>query len=462
MASAFKSVFLGMEIVLLLIGLAAGALLGFLAARLSHKSQPSADAALQMEKTRLEERIHLLGTEREKLEQVWNDQLKKIEADLIDERKRSFELQARVSQLDEANRNLEEKIKNDKTELEQIQQKFKAEFEVLANKILEDKSSRFAEQNKTNLDIILNPLREKISSFEKQVQETYDKELRDKLSLQSEIKRLVELNQQVSEQANNLAHALKGDTKTQGNWGELVLEKVLERSGLKKDIEYRTQVSGTYEDGGRVQPDVVVFLPDEKHIIIDSKVSLVAYERMVNAETEEERQKSARAHVDSVKQHIKQLGEKDYTQITQLHTPDFVLMFMPIEAAFSAAIQQDPELFNIAWDKKIVLVSPTTLLATLRTIASIWKQERQVQNALEIAKSAGDMYDKLVGFSEDMIEVGKSMDKSKKVYEEAMNKLSTGKGNLIRRAEHLRELGAKTEKRLNQALINKSTNQLEE
>jgi DNA recombination protein RmuC len=451
-----------MEIVVLLIGLAVGALLGYLAARLSHKSQPSDDAVLKMEKLRLQERIHFMESEHQKMQKIWDEQLKKRDEDLQEERKRAFQLQARLSQLEEANRNLEEKIKNDKTELDQIQQKFKAEFEVLANKILEDKSSRFAEQNKLNLDNILNPLREKISSFEKQVQETYDKELRDKLNLQSEIKRLVELNQQVSEQANNLAHALKGDTKTQGNWGELVLEKVLERSGLKKYIEYRTQVSGTYEDGGRVQPDVVVFLPDDKHIIIDSKVSLVAYERMVNAESEEERQKFAKAHVDSVKHHIKQLGEKDYTQITQLHTPDFVLMFMPIEAAFSAAIQQEPELFNIAWEKKIVLVSPTTLLATLRTIASIWKQERQVQNALKIAKSAGAMYDKFVGFTEDMLEVGKALDKSKKVYEEAMNKLSTGKGNLVHKAEQLRELGAKTEKRLHQGLINKASNQLEE
>lgn len=451
-----------MEIIVLLIGLAVGALLGFLTARLSHKSQLAKDTHLQMEKTRLEERIQFMESEYQKFQKIWDDQLKKRDEDLQEERKRAFQLQAQLSQLEEANRNLEDKIRNEKGEIQKIQEKFKAEFEVLANKILEDKSVRFAEQNKINLDIILNPLREKITSFEKQVQETYDKELRDKLNLQNEIKRLVELNKQVSEQANNLAHALKGDTKTQGNWGELVLEKVLERSGLKKDVEYRTQVSGTYEDGGRVQPDVVVFLPDDKHIIIDSKVSLVAYERMVNAESEEERQKFARAHIDSVKQHIKQLGEKDYTQITQLHTPDFVLLFMPVEAAFSAAIQQEPELFNLAWDKKIVLVSPTTLLATLRTIASMWKQERQVQNALEIAKSAGDMYDKLVGFTEDMKEIGMSIDKSKKVFKDAMNKLSEGKGNLIRRAEYLRELGAKANKRLSKELINKSINELEE
>lgn len=451
-----------MEILLLLIGLAAGTLVGFLAARLLQKNQTSPDASLQVEKTRLEDRIHFMELEHQKMQKIWDEQLKKRDDDLLHERKKTFEMQAQLSKLEEANRNLEEKIKNDKAELEQLQQKFKAEFEVLANKILEDKSKRFVEQNKSNLDIILNPLREKISSFEKQVQETYDKELRDKLNLQNEIKRLLELNQQVSEQANNLAHALKGDTKTQGNWGELVLEKVLERSGLKKDIEYRTQVSGIHEEGGRVQPDVVVFLPDDKHIIIDSKVSLVDYERMVNAESEEERQKFARAHVDSVKQHIKQLGEKDYTKITQLHTPDFVLMFMPIEAAFSAAIQHEPELFNMAWDKKIVIVSPTTLLATLRTIASIWKQERQVQNALEIARAAGRMYEKLDGFVKDMKDIEASIDKAKKAYDSAMNKLSTGKGNLIRQAEQLRELGAKTEKRLSQELVNKSTEEFEE
>jgi DNA recombination protein RmuC len=451
-----------MEILLLLIGLAAGTLVGFLAARLLQKNQTSPDASLQVEKTRLEERIHFMELEHQKMQKIWDEQLKKRDDDLLQERKKTFEMQAQLSKLEEANRNLEEKIKNDKAELEHLQQKFKAEFEVLANKILEDKSKRFVEQNKSNLDIILNPLREKISSFEKQVQETYEKEFRDKLNLQNEIKRLMEMSQQVSEQANNLAYALKGDAKTQGNWGELVLEKVLERSGLQKDVEYRAQVNSTIEDVGRVQPDVVVFLPDNKHIIIDSKVSLVAYERMVNAVTDEERAKHAKAHVDSVKQHIKQLGEKDYTKITQLHTPDFVLMFMPIEAAFSAAIQQEPELFNMAWDKKIVIVSPTTLLATLRTIASIWKQERQVQNALEIARAAGRMYEKLNGFVEDMKDIEASIDKAKKAYDSAMNKLSTGKGNLIRQAEQLRELGAKTEKRLSQELVNKSTEQLEE
>ena len=354
------------------------------------------------------------------------------------------------------NKGLEEKLKTQKNEVDNLQKTFTTEFENLANKILEDKSKKFTEQNKTNLETILNPLKENITKFEKKVDDTYKAEASERNSLKGEIKALVTLNKQISEEANNLAKALKGDSKKQGNWGEIILEKVLERSGLQKGSEYEMQVSMTSEDGKRVQPDAIIYLPDKKHIVIDAKVSLVAYEAFVNAPTDEEREKNLQAHVISVKNHIKGLSEKNYQALGQLNTPDFVLLFMPIESSFSLAVQADNELFNYAWERKIVIVSPSTLLATLRTIASIWKQERQTRNAIEIAKQSGELYDKFVGFLTDLVEVGKKMDATKKSYEEAMNKFSTGKGNLIRRAETIKELGAKTTKDIPQPLIERS------
>ncbi|TAL62428.1 MAG: DNA recombination protein RmuC, partial [Bacteroidetes bacterium] len=316
---------------------------------------------------------------------------------------------------------------------------------------------KFTEQNKTNLDAILNPLKENITRFEKKVDETYKAEASERNSLKGEIKALVTLNKQISEEANNLAKALKGDTKKQGNWGEIILEKVLERSGLQKGAEYEMQVSLTGDDSKRVQPDAVIYLPDKKHIIIDAKVSLVAYESFVNAQTDEDREKNLQAHVISVKNHIKGLSEKNYQTLGALNTPDFVLLFMPIESSFSLAVQTDNELFNYAWDRKIVIVSPSTLLATLRTIASIWKQERQTRNALEIAEEGGKLYDKFVLFVEDLIGIGKKMDETKNIYTEAMKKLKDGSGNLVRRAEKMKTLGAKTTKELPKNLIERAS-----
>ena len=354
------------------------------------------------------------------------------------------------------NKGLEEKLKTQKEEVDKLQKTFSAEFENLANKILEDKSKKFTEQNKTNLESILSPLRENISKFEKKVDDTYKAEASERNSLKGEIKGLVTLNKQISEEANNLAKALKGDSKKQGNWGEIILEKVLERSGLQKGAEYEMQVSITAEDGRRVQPDAILYLPEKKHIIIDAKVSLVAYESFVNGQTDEERTRNLAAHVFSVKTHIKGLSEKNYPGLPQLNTPDFVLLFMPIESSFSLAVQADNELFNYAWERKIVIVSPSTLLATLRTIASIWKQERQTRNALEIAKQSGDLYDKFVGFVDDLLSIGKKMNDAKSSYEDAMKKLSSGKGNLIRRAETIKELGAKTTKDISPPLLERA------
>jgi len=280
------------------------------------------------------------------------------------------------------------------------------------------------------------------------VQKSYKSESDERITLKAEIKNLVDLNRQISEEANNLTKALKGENKTQGNWGELILEKVLERSGLVKDQEYRMQFSTSNEEGRRIQPDAVILLPDNKHIIVDSKVSLVAYELLVNCTAEEERMRLMKDHLSSVRSHVKSLSEKNYPASADFNTPDFVLLFIPIESSFSVAVQADQELFGYAWDRKIVIVSPSTLLATLRTIASVWKQERQTKNAIEIAKQSGALYDKFVGFLEDMDKIGKSMETSRNMYDAAMNKLYRGTGNLVKRAQDIEKLGAKTTKQM--------------
>lgn len=372
------------------------------------------------------------------------------------ERQEFIQLNALLAQQETTNKNLQEKLMLQKEELENLQQRFTKEFENLANKILDEKSQKFTEQNKTQLDIILNPLKDKIKDFEQKVDNAYKAESAERNSLKGEIKSLVELNKQISEEANNLVKALKGDTKKQGNWGELILEKILERSGLIKDEEYKMQVSTQNEIGNRIQPDAVIYLPDSKHIIVDSKVSLVAYESMVNAPDDETREQSLREHVLSVRSHIKGLSEKSYQSSADFTSPDFVLLFMPIESSFGMAVQADNELFNFAWDRKIVIVSPSTLLATLRTISSIWKQERQTRNAMEIARQGGALYDKFKNFVDDLIEVGKKMDGAKTSYSEAMNKLSTGNGNIVKRIEELRKLGAKATKELPPSLVERA------
>lgn len=372
------------------------------------------------------------------------------------ERDSMLKLTAQHAALNTKNIDLQEKLSAQKTEIEQLQQRFKTEFENLANKILEEKSIKFTEQNRVNLDLVLNPLKEKIKDFEDKVEKTYKTESSERISLKEQIKNLLDLNKQLSSEANNLATALKGDNKMQGNWGEMVLEKILESSGLIKDQEYRTQVVTTNIEGDRIKPDVMVFLPEQKHLIIDSKVSLVAYSQMISSTDDTERSKATALHIQSVKNHIKLLSEKGYQTAAGYNTPDFVLLFMPIEPAFSVVMQADPEIYQFAWDKKIVIVSPTTLLATLRTVASIWKQERQVKNALLIAEEGGKMYDKLVLFIADMISIGKKMDGAKEDYVEAMKKLTDGSGNLIGKAQKMKELGAKAQKTLPQTLIERA------
>ncbi|MFI5144395.1 MAG: DNA recombination protein RmuC [Ignavibacteria bacterium] len=375
---------------------------------------------------------------------------------LDNERELTGKLKTENARLDTAYKNLETKLEEQKKEIELIQQKFTAEFENLANKIFEEKSQKFSTQNKTNLEEILTPLRENIKDFENRVNEVYVSESKERASLTEQLKSLHELNKQMSEEANNLTRALKGDTQKQGAWGEFILEKILENSGLVKDREYIVQTSFTNEQGRRQRPDVIINLPENKHIVIDSKVSLTAYEAFCSEDKEENRKKLLADHGNSVRIHIKELFQKSYQNIYGIDSLDFVLMFIPIEPAFALAVQNNPGVFDEAFDKNIVIVSPSTLLATLRTIANIWKQEKQNVNALEIAKQSGDLYDKFVAFIEDMIEMGKKLNSAKEYYGEAMKKLTEGKGNLVLRTEKLKELGVKTNKSLPANLVERA------
>ncbi|MEI6751661.1 MAG: DNA recombination protein RmuC [Paludibacter sp.] len=349
-----------------------------------------------------------------------------------------------VATLKTVNENLVEKLQNQKAEIETLQKRLTTEFENIATKILKERSDEFSASNHKNLSEILNPLKERIQDFEKKVEETYKSELREKLSLSEEVKALTKLNTRISEEANNLTKALKGDVKKQGNWGEVILERVLERSGLTKGQEYEREEVIESNNANVQRPDVIIHLPDNKHIIIDSKVSLVAYERLISAEIDEQRMGFLKDHVNSLHSHVKLLSEKNYQNALNLNTPDFVLMFLPIEASFSVAVQADSEIFAYAWDRKIVIVSPTTLLATLRTISSIWKQENQTKNAQEIARLSGTLYDKFIGFAEDMVKIKANLDRTSNAYDDAMKKMKDGSGNIIRTAEKIKELGAKT------------------
>ncbi len=328
--------------------------------------------------------------------------------------------------------------------LEELQQKFTLEFSNIANKILDEKSAKFTAQNQTNLDQILNPLKANIKSFEEKVDKVYKDEALERSELKGVIFQLMDQSKQIQTDANNLTKALKGDNKKQGNWGEVILERVLENSGLAKGREYVVQNSLTNAAGERLQPDVIINLPDEKNLIVDAKISLVSYERMINSDTEEEKTGFLKQHLLSIKAHIDGLSSKNYQHLYQITSPDFVLLFIPIESSFSITVQADTELFNYAWNRKVVLVSPTTLLATLRTIASIWKVDRQNKNVFEIAEEAGSLYDKFVGFLADMEKIGKHIDQTQKAHDEAFKKLQYGSGNLIGKVEKIKKLGAKT------------------
>ena len=354
-------------------------------------------------------------------------------------------------------KNTSEKLEANKNEVEKLQEKFTNDFEVLANKILEEKSSKFTQQNKENLKIILNPLQEKIKVFEDKVDQTHKESIDYHAALRQQILGLKELNQQMSKETLNLTKALKGDNKMQGNWGELVLERVLEKSGLEKDREYFVQQSFTNNEGKRVLPDVVIHLPDNKKMIVDSKVSLTAYEQFVNEEDETLKTQFLKDHVASLNRHVAQLSEKKYEDIYKIESPDFVLLFIPIEPAFAVAINTDNHLYNKAFEKNIVIVTPSTLLATLRTIDSMWNNEKQQKNAIEIARQAGALYDKFQGLLSDLMNIGKRIDDSKKEYSNAMNKLFDGRGNLINSVEKLKKMGAKAKKSIPENIIDRAS-----
>lgn len=360
-----------------------------------------------------------------------------------------IELRDRDVTLEKERRSTAEKLEL----LERNRDALKQEFENLANRIFDQKSERFSQQTRTSLDTLLNPFRDQLQDFRKRVEDVYTTETRDRQALRSEIKSLQELNRQITEEAANLTRALKGDKKIQGNWGELILERVLERSGLRKGVEYDTQGSYRDGDGQLLRPDVVVHLPDSRNLVIDSKVSLVAYQRWVIEDDEALKEAELKSHVDAVRQHIRTLSEKDYSQLHGLHSPDFVFLFMPIEPAFVAAFQQDDNLFAEAFERKIIVVTPTTLLATLRTIENIWRYERQSQNARKIAERAGAVYDKLRVFVEAMEKMGTQLQTVHGTYENAMSTLTRGRGNLISQASRFVELGVRVRKELPKTIL---------
>ncbi len=462
-----------------------GIIIGFLIAYIIQKSKAS---ILENEKTSLQERNNVLTenkTINENTIETLNSDLKYLqtEKDTLKERNTTLTenkvilesaleelkeelkfIQVEKESLIKANtrqdgdlKNLQTKLNEQKGEIEGLQEKFTKEFENLANKILDEKSNKFTVQNKENIKNILDPLEKKIKDFEEKVDKTHKESIDYHSALRQQILGLKELNVQMSKETLNLTKALKGDNKIQGNWGELVLERVLEKSGLEKDREYFVQQSFTNDEGKRIMPDVVIHLPDNKKMIVDSKVSLTAYEQFINTEDEYEKERFLKEHSNSLKRHVEQLSEKKYEDIYKIESPDFVLLFVPIEPAFAVALNQDSTLYNKAFEKNIVIVTPTTLLATLRTIDTMWNNEKQQRNALEIARQAGALYDKFEGLLKDLISIGKKIDATKSDYSAAMNKLVDGRGNLITSIEKLKKMGAKAKKTLPQTIIERAS-----
>ncbi len=416
-----------MEVLYLVIGLIAGGGIVYLVMR----------SLLAGRRQYMKEKV--IGLEEETL--ALDKQIKEREAEMI---RLTRELAVSATN----HKNLKEKLEEQKTDISNLQDRFRIEFKNLANEILEEKSKKFTEQNRSNLDQLLKPLGEKIRDFEKKIGDAYDKEAQQRFSLKEEVKRLAELNKKISEDAENLTRALKGDSKSQGNWGEMILESILERSGLAKDREYTVQPSFQGDDGRRMQPDVVVTYPGNRSVIIDAKVSLTAYERLVDAPSPELREKYLKEHLNSIRNHISELSNKNYLDIYQVQSLDFIMMFLPVEPAYLVAIKEDPEIWNYAYDRRILLISPTNLLAALKMIASLWRQEHQNKNALEIARQSGDLLDKFYALLSDLNDLGNRLKLTQKSYDDAINKLSEGKGNLIRRAQRIEDLGAKTKKKL--------------
>jgi DNA recombination protein RmuC len=422
-------------------------------------------AKSQAEKVSLNERLTAMANQFELQKEQFDKErtifekqlhLNNMEKENIRTEKDSLAIQLSKKEVDFEN--LWERHKEQKNEITELQEKFTKEFENLANKILEEKSAKFTEQNRENMKNILLPLQDKIHGFEQKVEQTHKESIDYHAALRQQIVGLSEMNVQMSKETLNLTKALKGDSKMQGNWGELVLERVLEKSGLEKGREYEVQQSFTNTEGARVFPDVVINLPDGKKMIVDSKVSLVAYEKWINEESEILKIDLLKEHVNSIKRHVEQLGNKNYHDLYQIESPDFVLLFIPIEPAFAIALNEDSTLYNRAFDRNIVIVTPSTLLATLRTIDSMWANQKQQENAFEIARQAGALYDKFEGFVIDLVRIGNKIKDSKTEYENAMSKLVDGRGNLISSVEKLKKMGAKAKKALPENILARASN----
>lgn len=383
-----------------------------------------------------------------KLEDSDNQQIR-LGAELTIEREKVLALERELAKTEADNTNLQRRFVEEGKLME-------TRFENLANKILEEKSKKFTDQNKSNINDLLSPLRERITSFEQKVEKSNKDSLEWNATLREQISALKESNLQITKEAENLTRALKGDSKVQGDWGELQLELLLEKAGLEKEIHFTTQSAIRDEDGNLKKPDFIINLPEHKHLIIDSKVSLTAYERFVGEEDDEKSATYLKQHLASIREMIKDLSEKNYQDLYGLNAPDYVMMFIPVEPAFHLAVQSDDSLYNFALEKNIILVTTSTLLAVMRTVAYIWRQDKQTKHVLEIARVGGTLYDKFEGFTQDLIKVGNSIESSKKSYQDAMGKLTEGKGNLISQTERLKELGAKAKKSINQKLLDRA------
>lgn len=428
-----------MEIALVI----AGALVGLLAGWLIAKSKSDASGAQNLARLMAEEEKN----------RVLQENVRELKKEMESERSKVLELTNSLAATEADYRNLEEKLE----ERKDMQEQFQAQFKNLANEILEDKSRRFTDQNQANISEILKPLGEKIVAFQRSVEDSHKDSISRNSALKEQLEMLQKLNVQMTREAENLTRALKGDTQAQGAWGEFILESILEKSGLERDREYRIQETFVTEEGRR-RPDVIINLPEGRHVVIDSKLSLNSYNKFVNAPNEEEKTIALKGHMSSIKQHMKSLAEKNYQNITSSGL-DFIIMFIPIEPAYIIAIQKDPLLYEEALAKRIVFVSPTLLIPSLQLIKNVWKQENQNRHVLDIASKAGDLYDKFVGFTDDLLKLGYTMESAKKQYEESMKKLSTGPGNIVTRTQELKKLGARANKSIDQKLLGRSEDQ---
>lgn len=449
-----------MEYVLLILGVIVGGLVGLVVAQRKAQEKNSVLAS-ELESARVENgtltsaRQHAesenrsLKEEMHQLRQVHGVELNELRAANQAEMTKAIEYKSKFEAL-------EAKLQDQKEELNSLQERFTKEFELVANKILEEKTSKFTDKNKENIDAILNPLKEKISEFQKRVEDSDEKSIARTAELGKHLEMLRALNQEITHETKSLTQALRGDSKTQGNWGEMHLEAILEKAGLQKGVHYTKETNLKTEDGANQRLDYIINMPDGKHLILDSKVSLTAYSQFNDSDDESERESTLKQHLLSMNGHIKLLGGKDYQNLYGINSPDYVLMFIANEPALTLALGEDPALFEKALDKNVVMVSTSTLLATLRTISYIWKQDLQNKNAEEIARQAAALYDKFVNFSEDLIKFGTQLKTATGTYESAMKKLSEGTGNLIRRTEHLKKLGVNPSKSINSKLIDRS------